>query len=257
MVDLNVKKQNEDIVCDVKDISLQYQTASNQPGTIRDLFVSLLRGKVSQLAFTKPVTIFSGLNFQVSRGERIALIGLNGAGKTSLCRILSGVLRPTTGSISRCEGTRAVFQAPLILFPDLSGHENAELLIGLMYPHLSDRDVKELTKATTLFAELGPALFSPVRTYSTGMQTRLMLSVVTAQPADFLILDEVFEGADIFWQKKIGARTRALIDQAGAFLFVSHNHDLLRDLCRQSLVLKGGSVYRFDTVEAGLDFYSS
>lgn len=235
-----------------------YRNRARAPENLRDLFIRTVRHPIdSILREADRISVLNEVNFEIRRGQRVALIGVNGAGKTSLCRILSGVMRPTRGHVIRPKETRAVFQAPLVLYPELTGFENAELLTGLMYPELDGRAVRTLAEEATAFAELGEAAYTPYRTYSTGMQARLILSVVTAKAADFLILDEVFEGADMFWQKKIQARTRNLIEKAGAFLFVSHNSELLREVCHRSIVLKNGRAHCFESVDDGLKFYTS
>lgn len=247
-------------ICEVTDLNLVYHLRSHHPQTARDLFLQTLRTLLKDpisILLREPDRshILKDINLKITRGDRIALFGINGAGKSSFCRLLGGVMRPSSGTVKIAGQTRAIFQNPLVLHPELTGFENAELLAGLMYPELSDAVCRQLTKSVMKFAELGAAAFAPYRTYSTGMQVRLILSLVTAKPADLLILDEVFDGADIFWQEKIAFRTRDIIDRSGAMLFVSHNLELARSLCRESAVLHQGRMTRFSNVQDGIDFY--
>lgn len=245
-------------ICRAENLNLVYKKYVHKPKNLRDSFIALLNSPLRTLRRQPDrAHVLKDVSFQIQRGDRVALLGKNGAGKTSLCRILSGIMRPTSGRIDRPINTRAIFLSQAAPFPELTGFENAQLMLSLGFPHLSNRQCLELTEEACDFTEIGGALYTPFRTYSTGMQARLLLSVATVRPADLLIIDEVFDGADIFWQKKIAQRTTDLIAKSGALVFVSHNQNLPASLCTSAIVLKDGVAHSFKTFQAGQKFYES
>lgn len=244
------------VLCDATDLHLVYKVSTHRPQNLRDLFISLCREPFSFFAQEKDRKhVLQGVNFQIHSGDRIALLGVNGAGKTSLCRLLSQVMRPTSGKLVLHGQTRGIFQTSLMLYPELTGWENAQLLSALLFPHMQAEERKHLLDEACRFADLGASLYMPFRTYSTGMQTRLMLSLVTAQTADLLILDEVFDGADFFWQQKAARRMQQLIERAGALIFVSHNPELVQKVCNQVWILQNGNLQIFTDPAKGFSAY--
>lgn len=244
------------ILCDASDLHLVYQVLTHRPRNARDTFISLCRNPIG--FWTRQHDrkhVLRGIDFQIREGDRIAILGVNGAGKSSLCRMLSTVVIPTKGRLQHFGRARAIFQSPLMLYPELTGYENAELLASLLYPRLAREKMRDALDEACEFAELGDSLYMPFRTYSTGMQTRLMLSMVTSQPADLLILDEVFDGADIFWQKKIASRMEKLIDASGGLVFVSHNPQLVTKICNRVWILHQGHLQIFTDPVEGMQSY--
>lgn len=240
-----------------EQINLVFKSWTHAPVNLRDHFINTVKNPLQVLnRRADRHHVLKGLDFKVEKGDRIALLGINGAGKTSFCRLLSGVMHPTSGKINRPIDTRAIFQANLVLYPELTGRENAQLLVELIFPFESRTQRQKLLASAIEFADLGPAIDTAYRTYSTGMQTRLMLSLVTARPAELLILDEAFDGADIFWQKKIAQRTRDLIEKSGALIFVSHNLEVLKTCCKSAWLLQDGRLQAFDSLEAGIEEYT-
>lgn len=153
------------------------------------------------------------------------------------------------------QDTRAIFHSSPLLFPDLSGRDNAELALDLIFPILDRKEKRALLKEVIEFSELKEQIHARYRTFSTGMQTRLMLSLVTCRPAELLILDEVFDGADIFWREKAAKRTETLIEQSSALLFVSHSPELIKHVCRSAWVLVDEKITVFESVDEGLKYY--
>jgi ABC-type polysaccharide/polyol phosphate transport system ATPase subunit len=183
----------------------------------------------------------------------VAIVGANGAGKTSLCRLIAGFYKPTSGLIERFGHVRALFEVATVVQPELTGRENAELLAKLLYP-LEDVSF-ELSEALE-FSELGRFLDVPLRTYSKGMHARLGLSLATMKSAEILILDEVFDGADQFFREKIAARTVRLMEKSGAVIFISHSAQQIRQVCNRVIVLEHGCIAFDGAVEAGLAYFS-
>lgn len=227
----------------------------HKKSSLRDVFVQTLRDPIKALTpVSQRLEILTAINLTVSRGDRIALIGVNGTGKTSLCRVIAGIYQPSLGSVERHGRVRAIFDTIVGIYPDLTGRENAHILSELLYPEMKNRSEK--VEEALVFSELGAFLDTPFRHYSNGMQTRLCLSTLTLEPTDLLILDEVFEGADQFFREKISARVIRMIEESGAVLFVSHNEHQLRRVCNRAVWLHQGKIAFDGEIAEGLRRYS-
>jgi ABC-type polysaccharide/polyol phosphate transport system ATPase subunit len=242
-------------VVEIKDLSLLFPLRLRKTASLRDVFVQAFQSPLETF-FKAPQTleILHGFNLEIKRGERVALIGVNGIGKSTLCRAIAGIYRPTRGSIRVYGKTRAVFDTAVGIYPDLTGRENAEILTELLYPTLKDR--KQRLREALDFTELGTFLDTPYRHYSNGMQARLCLSILTMEPTDLLILDEVFEGADQFFREKIAKRVVDVIERSGAVIFISHAEDQIRRVCNRAVLIKNGRVAFDGSVDAGLLHYA-
>jgi len=244
------------LICEVKQLNLVYNVRAHLAQNARDVFISALSNPLDLLSKQADRKhVLRDISFQISKGDRIALLGVNGAGKTSLCRILSGVMQPTRGRLTLPQQARAIFQTSLSLYPELTGRENVQCLIELLYPLDSKEIHRKMLEDVIQFSELAGEVDLPFRTYSAGMQARLMLSLATARPVELLILDEVFDGADIFWREKFGVRMTRFIEESGSMLFVSHYPDVLKKVCNKSMMLNGGQLSVYDSVEEGLKNY--
>jgi ABC-type polysaccharide/polyol phosphate transport system ATPase subunit len=183
-------------------------------------------------------------------------LGVNGTGKTSLCRCLAGIYTPNQGEVIVHGQVRAIFDTQIGIQPDLTGRENAELLAEFIYPE-DHHEHKQMIEEALTFSELGQFVDMPYRLYSNGMQARLCLSMISCKPCDLLILDEVFDGADIFFREKIATRVMKMVAESGACIFVSHDSGQIRKVCNRLIVLQKGQVIHDGDVEAGLKIYES
>lgn len=240
---------------EVENLKLSFPMNVHKRASLRDVFVQTLQNPIRSLtSVSQRLEILSGINLTISRGERIALIGVNGTGKTSLCRTMAGVYQPSSGKIQRYGRVRGIFESVIGIYPDLTGRENAHILSELLYPEMQNRSKK--VEEALVFSELGAFLDTPFKHYSNGMQTRLCLSILTMEPTDILILDEVFEGADQFFREKIAARVIQMIEESGAVLFVSHDEEQLRRVCKRAIWLNQGRIEYDGEIEEGLRRYS-
>jgi ABC-type polysaccharide/polyol phosphate transport system ATPase subunit len=213
----------------------------HQASSLRDSFVHTIKDPIGTLFTSRDIKeVLKKINIKIFKGERVAFMGLNGTGKTSLCRMIAGIYHPTTGKVYVKGQTRAFFDTNMGIFPELTGRENAWILAQLIFPEIEDHT--ELIQSALDFSELGPALDLPFRTYSNGMQTRLCLSVISSRPSEILILDEVFEGADAPFRKKISARILGAIQDSDAVIFVSHHEEQIETICNRAIVIGKGSV---------------
>ncbi len=239
-------------ILSVKNLNLVFRVPIRENHSMRDAFTQFVSSpwEIMSPNYDR-LHIAKNMNFDVHAGERIGLLGVNGAGKTSLCRCIAGMYKPTGGTINVNGSVRAIFDTQVGIHPDLTGRENAELLVQFLFPGIKRKKAEEVVEESLEFSELGKFVDAPYKLYSNGMQARLCLSLISARPSPLLILDEVFDGADLFFREKIENRVLEMIRQSGAVIFVSHSMDQLLKVCNRVLLINNSEIiYDGDPKEA-------
>ncbi len=249
---------NSEILAETKDLSLSFEINHYKGDSMRDAFVDFFKNPLD--IFNKNADRLHALkkvNFQLKRGERVAILGKNGAGKTTFCRCIAGMYFPNMGEVHVHPDCRAIFDSSVGIQSELTGRENAELLTRFLYPELSKTEAFKLVENALEFSELDHFIDVPYRTYSKGMQARLSLSIISARPCEVLILDEVYDGADQFFRKKVSKRVKKMIEDSGAVIFVSHNTTNVRETCNRVVLFDNGEIIFDGDVDAGIEKYES
>jgi ABC-type polysaccharide/polyol phosphate transport system ATPase subunit len=224
------------------NFSYKYQTKLGSFG-FRDLFVQALQSPLNYFTPFDEVTVLKNINLTLNMGDRLAITGVNGSGKTTLCRLILGIIKPPDGKIIIHGTNRGILTPSGIIFPELTGRENACILMEILYPELDKKNKKQLMEECLNFSELGYYLDVPYQSYSKGMQNRLFLSIISGHPADLIILDEIFDGADIDFQKKFEKRFLDMLDKCKALIFVSHSEDNIKKICNKKALLQNGELH--------------
>lgn len=252
----NFTSKNQEPILEVEKLNLVFRTSIYRSWTWRDAFTRIARNPLTWAhAESERLQVSKNISFKLYPGDRVALVGVNGTGKTSLCRCIAGFYTPTQGTVRLRGQVRPIFDTALGIYPELTGRENLKLLAHLLFPQ--EKDIEAICKDAMEFSELGSFLDVPFRMYSNGMQARLCLSLVSARPADLLILDEVFDGADQFFREKISQRILSMIEKSGAVIFVSHSANQIEKVCNRLIYLKHGQVAYDGPVAQGLDHYTN
>jgi lipopolysaccharide transport system ATP-binding protein len=208
----------------------------DRPGTIQAAVAAGLRRM-------QHVERFWGLrdvSFRVAEGSTVGLIGANGSGKSTLLRLIGGVGRPDTGSITVNGRIGALLDLGAGFHPDLTGRENA-VLAGILNG-LSRKEVLARMDEIVAFAEVEDALDNPIRTFSSGMQMRLAFSVAVHTEPDILLIDEALSVGDISFQKKCLDRITAIKATGCSILLVSHEGSTVEEFCDEAVWLAGGQL---------------
>jgi len=187
-----------------------------------------------------PVRALEEVSFEIPEGQSFALIGANGAGKTTALRIASRITYPTTGRVRVRGRVGALIEVGTGLHPELSGRENVRLhgrILGL-----SRRDVQARFDQIVEFAEVQAAIDRPVKQFSSGMQLRLGFSIAAHLEPDVLLVDEALAVGDAGFQAKSVTRMLELLREGRTILFVSHNLYAVEMLCPQGIYLRKGQV---------------
>lgn len=191
--------------------------------------------------------VLGGVSIDIPRGKRIALLGRNGAGKTSLLNLISGNLRPDEGTIDVNGSVSWPIGVQSGLHPDLTGAQNARF-VARVYG-IGEGAFVDFTSD---FAELGSHFHAPIRTYSTGMRARLAFAMSMAIRFDLFLLDEIIAVGDAIFRQKCEESLNQALEGSSA-IFVSHSlHSVLR-LCNAALVLEEGSLRYFGDLAEGIE----
>ncbi|TLS76044.1 ABC transporter ATP-binding protein [Mariprofundus erugo] len=228
-------------------------------GSQRDQLVSVLGLQRFGLKIMSPSKEFAALkniNLDIPRGHRIGIVGRNGAGKTTLLKLLCGSYAPTSGEVEVNGMVQALMSVGLGFHPEYTGRENVEA--SLQYNGLSKNEYLSAMDGIIDFCELGEFLDQPFKTYSLGMQARLMFAAATAIKPDILIVDEVLGAGDAYFVAKSKLRVEKLIRSGCTMLLVSHSMQQILELCNEVVWLDKGEVRMrgdaFDVVKAYEEF---
>lgn len=180
------------------------------------------------------------LSLQVASGETVGIIGLNGAGKSSLLKVINGIYVPQIGRVRVAGETTPLIELGTGFDIQLTGREN--IALNWLMLGRSLKTLKLLEKEIISFAELEEFIDMPVKYYSSGMTARLAFSIATAVRPEILLIDEIFSTGDERFVDKAIARMLDLIDQANIVFFVSHNLKLIKRVCSRVIVMHRGQV---------------
>ena len=194
------------------------------------------------------------IDFKVEQGDVVGIIGKNGAGKSTLLKLLSRITAPTTGVIRAKGRIASLLEVGTGFHPELTGRENVYMngtIMG-MKRHEIDRKIDEIVD----FAGVERYIDTPVKRYSSGMTVRLGFAVAAFLEPEILVVDEVLAVGDAEFQKKaIGKMNDVASGEGRTVLFVSHNMNSVRQLCKSGIVLKNGMVEMIGTADDCVDFY--
>ena len=195
------------------------------------------------------------VSFALHRGQCMGVIGDNGAGKSSLLKLMAGTLQPSTGQIERRGRVTAILELGAGFHPDFTGRDN--LYFGGSLIGIDSDEMARLEDSIIAFSELGAAIDRPVKTYSSGMVVRLAFALVTAVEPDVLIIDEALAVGDQHFQKKCVERIDAFRQNGCTILFCSHSLYHVRHLCDVTLWLDEGRTRALGETESVLASYEA
>lgn len=195
-----------------------------------------------------------GVSMDLMHGEKLGIIGRNGAGKSTLLRVLAGVLVPDNGTIERNHGACRLLALGSGFMPNLSGRENA-VLSGLMLG-MRRREIVSRLEQVKDFSELDDFFEQPVRTYSSGMRSRLGFSIAIQQQPDILLIDETLAVGDAAFNAKCLSTLRARFSEDATVVLVSHSMPLIKDMCDRALWVEQGQTRMFGSSSCVVESYN-
>lgn len=236
---------------EVQDVSMRFRMADDRVFSLKEFVTKGLRGQIK----TRDFWALKGVSFDVYQGEVMGVIGNNGAGKSTILKVISGILKPTGGSI-RCKSS----VVPMLELGsgfdlDLTGRENI-FLNGAILGY-SEEFLQKKFDEIVAFSELGEFIDVPIRNYSSGMMMRLAFSVATVVNPQILIVDEILAVGDENFQRKSRARMLELMSGGTTVLFVSHSINQIREMCDRVVWLDHGQVRMLGESKQVCDAYQT
>jgi ABC-2 type transport system ATP-binding protein len=204
--------------------------------SIKETFVAAVRRK----PLTTQFRALDGVSFDIQEGEAVALLGFNGSGKSTTLKMISGVLRPDSGSVLTRGRVAGLIEVGAGFHPDLSGRENIYLNAAIL--GMTKKEIDERFDEIVAFSEIEQFIDTEVKHYSSGMFLRLAFSVAIHTEVDILLIDEILSVGDEPFQQKCLARIRGLHAAGKTLVVVSHDLNMVSDLCERGILLRDGKV---------------
>lgn len=234
------------VVIEFKDVVKRYKLYKND----KQRFFAIFSKKVPY----KDKIAVNKANFQVKRGEAVALLGKNGAGKSTILKMITGVAYPTSGEIIVNGRVSALLELTSGFDPELTGRENIYLkgqLIGLR-----NEEIQALEQEIVDFAEVDEYIDQPVRTYSSGMKARLGFAINVNIRPEILIVDEALSVGDKQFREKCHEKINGLIERDNVtLLFVTHSLGTAKQFCNRGIVLKKGKIIFDGGIDEAIELY--
>ena len=194
--------------------------------------------------------VLNDINLRIEEGRNLAILGLNGAGKSTLIRIIGGAEPPDSGRVIRTSRVSWPIGFSGGFHGSLTGRENLRFV-----SRIYGADIKKVTKYVEDFAELGPYLDMPIKTYSLGMKSKLAFGLSMAISFDFYLIDEAFSVGDAAFRAKAAKALKERTAQS-TLIFVSHSTAAVRQVCVCGAVLNAGTLVYFPVLEDAIKHYS-
>ncbi|MCL2577712.1 MAG: ABC transporter ATP-binding protein [Defluviitaleaceae bacterium] len=239
----------ENIAVSVKDVSMMFNLSRDKVLGFKEYIVKALKRQLYYDEFWA----LKNISFDVPKGEVLGILGLNGSGKSTLLKLVSGVFKPTKGSITVNGSISPLLELGMGFDPEFSARENV-YMNGAMFGH-SPSYMDTLYKDIMDFAELWEFADVPIKNFSSGMSARLGFSVATRVNPDILIVDEILGVGDFRFAEKSEVRINELLSGGTTVLLVSHAAETIKKLCTRAMILHQGSMLGFGDVDEICELY--
>lgn len=236
-------------IIEVNDVTMRFHMNTDRILSLKE-FVT--KGLSKKLKF-EDFTALEDISFVVKKGETLGLIGRNGAGKSTMLKVISGILKPTKGTVSIYGNVVPMLELGSGFDFDLTGKENI-FLNGAILGY-SEEFLKSKYDDIVAFSELSQFIDTPIRNYSSGMLARLAFSVASVVEPEILIVDEILSVGDAQFQEKSRKRMLELMGGGTTVLFVSHSLDQIREMCNRVIWLENGTIKMMGNTKEICDAY--
>ena len=236
----------------MQDVNLYYPSTIYNAMTLKQEVFSRLKLEKKKEKLDD-VHALKDFNLNIQEGERVGVIGYNGAGKSTLLKALAGLYPIKTGTIKTVGNIRSMFELTLGFDMDSTGRENI-MYRGLMLGS-TPTEVRKQEEKIIEFAELGPFIDYPIRSYSSGMLVRLAFAISTSVSGEILLVDEVLSAGDINFQVKAKQRMLSIMDSAKILVLVLHDMSTIKEVCNRVLLLEKGQIIADGTPDEVVSFY--
>ena len=242
-------------ILEISNIGKQYKIGGKKNDNLS--FREKLKGLLKSTPPQDKIWALDGISFDVNHGDSLGIIGKNGAGKSTLLKILSKITTPTTGYIKARGRVSSLLEVGTGFHPELTGRENIFFNGSIL--GLTKSEIISKLDMIVDFSGIEQFLETPLKHYSSGMQLRLAFSVAAHLEPEILIVDEVLAVGDVEFQRKCVGKMNEVSSGGRTVIFVSHDLEAIRKLCKKSIILEGGKIKEqgetFDIVDSYLDSF--
>lgn len=236
---------------EVENVSMHFRMANDRVTSIKEYLIRLMK---RNLDFSEFIAL-KNVSFNVQKGEVLGLIGHNGAGKSTILKVISGILKPTAGHVRLRANVVPMLELGSGFDLEMTGRENI-FLNGAILGY-SEEFLNEKYQQIIDFSEIGQFIDMPLRNYSSGMVARLAFSIATVVEPEILIVDEVLSVGDAAFQEKSKNRMMELMGGGTTVIFVSHSLPQIREMCDRVVWLDHGQVKMFGDTQLVCDAYET
>lgn len=241
----------DDLMVDVQHVTMRFNLPSEKIDSIKEYVIKIFK---HTLHF-QPFNALNDVSFQVNKGELLGIVGLNGSGKSTMLKVIAGIMKPTEGTTEVYGSVSPLIELGAGFDPDLTGRENVFLngsVLGYSREFMQSK-FDEIVE----FAELEDFIDMQIKNYSSGMTARLGFAVATVVQPQILICDEVLAVGDFKFQQKCEERIKTLMSGDTTVILVSHNNDQIRKLCSRAIWLDHGHVMMIGDADEVVDAYEA
>jgi ABC-2 type transport system ATP-binding protein len=223
------------VAIDARGLGVQYSLRFTRKTTLQRSFINLFRREPADRFWA-----LRDVTFRLVHGESLAIIGPNGAGKSTLLQVLAGIITPSAGVVEVDGRISSLLTLGAGFDQDLSGLDNIRLAGAFL--GLEPAVMRQITPEIVEFADIGPFIEAPIKTYSSGMRARLGFAIATAIDPDILLLDEVLATGDQTFRTKSKQRVLDLVGSAKGVVLVTHDMNWVIEFCNRAILLERGRI---------------
>lgn len=226
-------------IIEVRNVSMKFNLMEEKVDTLKEYIVKLAKGKL----FYNEFIALKDISFDVMKGDILGIVGFNGSGKSTMLKILAGILKPSQGQVIVKGSVAPLIEVGAGFDPELTAKENI-FLNGAILGH-SRQFLEKRFDEIVDFAELRQFVNVPVKNFSSGMYARLGFAIATVVQPDILIVDEILSVGDYRFQEKCEKRIQEMIDRGTTIIIVSHDIGMVERLCNKVLWIDHGEMKEF------------
>ena len=242
--------KHEENVIEVENVSLQFRLYKEKVDSIKEYVLKRAKRELEYENFWA----LKDISFDVKKGEAVGLVGKNGSGKSTMLKVIAGVIKPTFGEVRKQGSVAPMIELGAGFDFDLTARENIYLNGAILgYPK---EMLREMEHEIIEFAELEKFADVPVKNFSSGMVTRLGLSIATIYKPDILIVDEILSVGDFRFQAKCEERIGSMLESGTTLLLVSHSTEQVRRICDKAVLINHGNMLLHGDVDEVCDMYT-
>jgi ABC-2 type transport system ATP-binding protein/lipopolysaccharide transport system ATP-binding protein len=238
----------------LKNVSVEYKIYNSKNRSFRQKILNSVGGLVNAgLDGTTVISAIKNINLELRSGDRIALIGHNGSGKSTMLKMLSGIYEPVSGVAEISGRVTSLFDMTMGMDFELTGKDNI-ILKGILLGH-SLREIKKIIEDVVEFSELEDYINLPMRVYSSGMVLRLAFGIITSFKPEIILLDEIIGVGDEKFAERAKSRMNKMLSTASILVIASHSKELILEYCNKGILMKNGEIIQKGPITEVLENY--